>query len=373
MQKYSFLDFPTEVQLERVKDEKFQAMCKDLWPNIYNQMGKQGQKEKCKDLIQNLNKRILCDTVLKNALENKPNACCSGCEKKPEPLPFTAMDAALAGKTNSSPNIHIYLNGYEEKKIFPPKPATCEAPKFGVNPHLKMSSYNYPFYTTKYSEMKEKKCPKKFTDFLGMKIEPCMNTKDEATLNSIKETQEKLKMTQRIETTTELVDDLINKFGRLQTEMKDKAAILKTKSDLLSDREKIDKEFILRRSIENTSSCFSSCRSVSRESRRCKSPCTSPYRSKSREVKYISPSRSISPVLHCTKKLSSCSREHLPLKSCLKRTKSPAVASISYRINERRQSANASSAETLSSKDLFYVAPKVNCWNLKPVVDSKIY
>lgn len=378
LQKYSFLDLPTDVQLERVKNEKFKAMCRDLWPNIYKQMEEKEQNDKCKDLIQNLNRRILDDTVLKNLLENnKPNTCCSGCEKKTEC--FTKMDAALAD-TKNSPNINIYINGNEEKKNCSFKSAAYESPKVCVNSQLKMSSYNYPFCTTKYSEMRERQCPKKFTDFLGMKDEPCMSSKDEAILNSIKETQDKLKMSQQIEMTNELVEDLIKKFGVIQTEMKGKVAILKAKSDLQSDWEKIDKEFIARRSRKNLSPCVSPCRSLSRESMRSKSPCfmrskspCSSYRSKSREFKHISPCRSVSPVLHCTRELSSCSRDHRPLKSCLKRTKPPGVASISYRLNERRQSTCASSAKASSSKDIFHVAPKVDCWNLKSQVDSKIY
>ncbi len=380
LKKYSFLDFPTEVQLERVRDEKFQALCKDLWPNIYKQMEKTEQADKCKDLVTNLEKRILSDTAIINALENKP--CCSGCEKKPES--FAAMDAALAGKSNYTvPNINIYINGEEKRAEKKPE----EVPKSQVT----MSSYNYPFCTSSYSEMREKQTPKKFSDILGMKVEPRLNPKDEDILNSIKETQEKLKMTQRIQTTTELVDDLINKFGKLQAEMKEKTAIINAKSDLQAEREKIDKEFLMRRSLENIRSPFvSPCRSLSRESRctspykslsqeslsftRCKSPCRSPCRSRSREIICKSRRPSVSPVLSCARRPRSCSREHRPLKSCLKRTKSPGVASISYRITERRPcTMSASSADTFGSRDFFYVAPKVNCWNNKPKVDSNIY
>lgn len=378
-----------EVSLNRIKDQKFQHLCKDLWPNIYNRIEVSEKEKECKKLLGEIDKKTLCDALIKNANEKKIIESClaTPTEKLSTNTSsvYAKMDAALAsGQSNSNtttPNINIYINGTTPACASDnkgPKPA----PVFCAKPITAMSSYNYPFCTTSYKEMREKQCPQAYTDFLGMSVKPCLNETDENLITSIKETQAKLKMSQKIENTTELVDDLINKFSKLQSEMKEKASYLQLRNQVNQDMNAIERQFLERKS---RSRVVSPCRPVSRGS-----ICISPCRSKSREV-YISPCRprsrelcispcvSVSPRRRRSRSHSRSAMER-PVSIMKKsvsygRKKSPAVT---FRVTESRvdplaRASLTSSGEVYSSRDFFNVAPKVDCWNNKSRKDSNIY
>lgn len=83
-----------------------------------------------------------------------------------------------------------------------------------------MSSYDFPWTSSKHSET-----------LVKSSYNPEELTQEAKLLKSIQESQEKLKASQKMEKTTDLIDDMINKFKLLQDEMKKKSEALKLKSE----------------------------------------------------------------------------------------------------------------------------------------------
>ncbi len=385
---------PSDLEIARekeIQDLKFQALCKDLWPNIYNRL-EASEKAKAPVVINNVNdlltilekKKAFYDTVIKNDLETIQKANTYIQSQNQQTSSFSAMDAALGlAKPASAGNINIYINGESIKANtgVPVLPEPIPVPTY--KSELLMSSYNYPFCTSSYNEMKSRKYPMSssatYSDILGMKVKTCISDEDEKLLASIQETQDKLKVAQKIENTTDLVDELIDKFKNLQNQMKSKQASIKLQKEL----ECLKKEQEFKRCFTTSlTECYEDQNfdKVFRPRSRSKEihihrHHVSPHRSRSRSLKSYS-SRESS---HSR----SLSRDKIPV-SILKhhkivRTKSPGVT---FRLKEVNVapirssvsiSTSSSSPETFGSRDYFYVAPKVQCWNKQPKKDRNVY
>ncbi len=389
---------PSELEIAKEKEKqdiKFQSLCKDLWPNIYNRL-EASEKAKAPVVINNVNdlltelekKKAFYDSIIKNDLETIQRTNHYIQSQKGQTSSFSAMDAALGTAAPASTgNINIYINGESVKANAGPPALPEPQPGPTYKSELLMSSYNYPYCTTNYNEMKARKYPmssaKTYSDLLGMKIKTCLSDEDEKLLASIEETQAKLKVAQKVEKTTDLVDELIGKFKHLQNDMKSKQAAIKLQKEL--DCLKKEQEF-KRCFTEGFTECYVDEDFDKAFKPRCRSKeahqvlnhhhhHVSPCRSRSRSLKACSSRES--------SRSRSCSRDRRPA-SILKhhksvRSKSPGVTfrlkevTVSPCRNSTRMSTSSSSQETFGSRDYFYVAPKVQCWNAPIKKDKNVY
>lgn len=372
---------PSEWQIDQEKklnDEKFQALCKDLWPNIYNKI-EATEQPKCvnaNELLSELEKKkAFYDSIIKQDLKDIQTLTVIQKQQPAVPESFTRMDQLLKGSP-TSPSINVYINDTRANPVTvtpqaaPPPPPT-PAPAIS---EIIMSSYNYPFCTSKYSEMRNKKYPYEncYSSLLGMSVvdKSLISSDDEKLLKSIEETQEKLKIAQKVEASTELVDELIAKFKHLQTQMKKKKTEidLKIELDSLKQARDFSRCFTSLTDDEEFNKVFTSTVHHNRPCRSDLSPCrsrSSSRRSRCRDREMRSCSRSCSrePPVSIMKKRVKCVR-----------SKSPGVT---FRLKETtvspcRSSVTASS-ETYGSRDYFYVAPKVDCWNRPIKKDRNVY
>lgn len=295
---------PTKEWVEKQKDEKFQSLFKDLWPNVYSRINDSEAKSKpasANQLLAELErKRIECENRVKFDLSHvhqyshhyshcNCNSACNCLKVCQVPTPPPAKPAE------------------------PPKKETKEETKKPY-PNL-VSSYDFPWPLYK------------FTDTLvKSSYNPAELEVEKRLLKNIQDSQEKLKEAQKLNKTTELVDDMIVKFKLLQDEMKKKSEALRLKSEL----EELRKE--VRRSTERSRS-----KSLSR-------------RHKSRSVSATSSSSSDKSI----------SRERHVCKSATYSILKPAKPVGSCSHSKVRHSHD--SYLTAATKAI-YVKPKVKCWN----------
>ena len=169
----------------------------------------------------------------------------------------------------------------------PQKPAEPkEEKKLDFNKNL-VSSYDFPWPLYK------------FTDTL---VKSSYNPKEleaeKRLLKNIEESQEKLREAQKLNKTTDLIDDMIGKFKLLQDEMKKKSEEIRLKSELIDLKKEIHRSSERSKSItsrrhksrsSSVSSLSSSDRSMSRDRHICKSATYSILK----PVKHVSCSHSI--------------------------------------------------------------------------------
>ena len=220
---------PTQESIEKQRDEKFKSLFKELWPNVYDRIDKSEKSDKSKDesakFLTELEKnRAMVDLMVKEDLEKYKFLLAAG--KNLNTNHMTHCHCANCLSPNSKDSINIRIDGLNTGKpnfsILPPKPEPekkPEPPKPNY-PNL-LSSYDFPYYTAKHKDqlVKSSYNPSDLTN--GVKL-----------LQSIKESQEKLKMTQKVEKTTDLVDDIINKVKVLQDDMKKQSTMIKVEKEI---------------------------------------------------------------------------------------------------------------------------------------------
>ena len=350
---------PTQEAIEKEKDKRFQDLCKELWPNIYSKIKEpQVKAVNLNELLEELEKKkMICDNIIKNDLERfkaHNNATFSDFPLKPTETVNIYIDRY--GSISQPNSIHMTNSK--------PYEMTTNIEPTKLNPN-NISSYNFPFYASKYSDIQNKSYPYtnlSINEKLGIKTEkPSLSDENEQLLKTIKESQEKLKMNKKIEKTTEIVDELIGQFKQLQDEMKRKSLAIQLKSEL--DDLKKQRDFNRRYSINHydDASLVKSNRSRSRERNEYAS-----YRT-----------RSNSPVER------SCSKHSRP--SILKETVHVPICShkkyptVSFQLTKRDKSKSPGrrscerSSESYGVRDWSYVEPRVKCWNCNCTKDQKVY
>ena len=244
---------PSKEWVEKQKDEKFQSLFKELWPNVYSRISESEAKPKpanANELLAELEKkRIECENRVKFDLSHiyhGHQTCCNSthscnclkvCQVAP---PAPPKPAEPPKKEEKKPDLNILVSSYD----FP-------WPMYKFTDTLVKSSYN----------PKELEAEKRL-------------------LKNIEESQEKLKEAQKLNKTTDLIDDMIGKFKLLQDEMKKKSEGIRLKAELIDLKKEIHRASERSKSTtprrhksrsSSISSLSSSDRSLSREKHICKS------------------------------------------------------------------------------------------------------
>lgn len=315
---------PTKKNVEITDDEKFQNLCKELWPNIYNNLNDKNQNKNFNELLNELDKKkIFYDSIIKGDIKT-----CTHVSS------FSKMDAALGihNSSNYQPNGNINIQIYGLPK---------DGASISVNqnyevaekPQTKMtiSSYNNHDYSTKSHEINKKSFSNFYCDRLESKDidRPIITRYDFETLDT--------------------VDKIVDKSKQLQLEMN------KTVNELQSKMDELKLKKVLN---ENNDNIFH-------------------YRSRSR-------SRSI--FDQCCCHLSSIEQsknsDRKEKKSALKtnnsnsmlRSKSP---SVTFRLAQNEispfKSTEPYSSVSYGIRDWSYIEPKVKSWNCNCKKDKNIY
>ncbi len=305
---------PSKEWVEKQKDEKFQNLFKELWPNVYSRIQESEEKPKisANEFIKELEKnRAYYEQKVKDDLKYTlpksytiNNSCCNNLHSC-NCLKVCQVSSLRSEKSESPKKEQPKI----EKKNYPNT----------------VSSYDFPWHTSKYSETLVK------SSYNPNELE--LETK---LLKNIQESQDKLKEAQKLEKTTDLVDDMINKFKLLQDEMKKKSQALKLKSELEDLKKDIFESKARSRSAsknrkhKNSSSDTNSDRSLSRE------------RNYSKTI--IRPSTSNYSIL---------------------KTHSPILCSHSPVVSNHGHYAHLNSRKSFDStlKCHKHVKPRVKCWN----------
>jgi hypothetical protein len=324
----------TKYFLEREKDKKFAALFKELWPNLYNRAGliEPANAISAAELLAVLEKnRSLYNLMLQQDLLNCKNLITTSTPSNlvtatPGPTTFTP--------TKYGENINISINTSQPKIEITSgwnrtAPVDTSSYLMSRNPN-QISSYNFA---------------SSYSDTYAKQIEDLssLNIRENQLIKSIQESQEKLKMTEKLERTNMIVDDIINKVNELQSEIKRKASALQIQNEI--DKLNKQRESRLRRLsdsiyFENESS------GVYRRSRSKEKDC---------RLRFACSSRS----------REKCHRPEEELVSILKPTYSSRLPHRSSSSHSRRSRSRPRST---------YVESKVDCWNSSYAKhDSNIY
>ncbi|CAF1064732.1 unnamed protein product [Brachionus calyciflorus] len=209
---------PSKEWIDQEKDKQFQNLFKTLWPNIYSSINPPAPKP-INELIAELEqKRVISELIAKQDLERHKaslnhDSLSSNYSNVYASKYNDTLNICINGLSTSSPKIEIKTN----QPIAPPQePRKSESsyPNLG-------SSYDFTYKTSKYLDK-----------IVNSPYNPEDLTKETELLKSIQESQEKLKFSQKLEKTNDLVDDIIDKVKVLQNEMKKKSASFKLMNDL---------------------------------------------------------------------------------------------------------------------------------------------
>jgi hypothetical protein len=337
----------TRYFLDREKDRKFEALFKELWPNLYNRAGlfEPAKTVSAAELFAVLEKnRSLYNLMLQQDLLNCKNLVATS-TSTPSSL-ITATTGATIAPAKCGENINICINTAQPKveitsgwtslnPVTITKPVETSSYLISRNPNH-ISSYNS---TTSYSG----NLLKQIDDLNSF------NTRENELIKSIQESQEKLKMTEKLERTNLIVDDIMNKVKELQGEIKRKSTSLLIKNEI----EKLDKERENRLRRSSTSIYFEN------------EPCTVCHKSRSKEkqCRLSFECRSSSREKHHSPHVANHNHKHIV--SILKPTYSSRLPHRSSSSHRRRSSSRSRST---------YVESKVDCWNPSYAKhDSNIY
>lgn len=300
---------PSKEWIEKQKDEKFQNLFKQLWPNVYSRINtpEPPHKPASQILAEIELQRMLHDQKLKQdfkytlaAIDTVPTTanhhCCSSNVHSCNCLKVCQV---TSGHTPHLSTLYAKKEPVVEKKTYPNV----------------MSSYDFPWQPFKYSET-----------LVKSSYNPASLQNETNLLKEIQESQEKLKANQKLEKTTDLVDDMISKFKLLQDDMKKKSEALRLKSELSDLKQEIHR------------------RSRSRSKSRSRLSSDSDMSSRERTLSHIRPSTSTYSIL----------KKHTPICS----NHSPSVS-----FSSAHKSSNRKSFDSDMLRGSRHVNPKVKCWN----------
>jgi hypothetical protein len=335
---------PSDEWLEKEKEKKFQNLFKELWPNLYARLNEQNPTAAA--LLQELERsKMMYDSLIRNEINKSKQTLFSSASIpiNTDPSIFTQYPPNTTNTTNTTSSIdslNISIQGLNtinprvdiSKHLWPSnliKPnlhysTYVDSNATNASPIIKypnqVSSYDFPYSTNKYQESLIK------TTYNDDSL-----IKENELLKSIQDAQEKLKLTQKLEKTTDLVDNIIDKVKLLQTEMKRKSAALEIKNNI----EKLKQE---RRNLDNHKFLHSSL------SFNCNDNDDSLFQRR--------------PRLRSKSRDRSSSRERYYLRSGL-------TPSINTKSNRFMRS-------NFPSKS-YYIQPKVDCWNMNCKHDKNVY
>ncbi|RNA23014.1 hypothetical protein BpHYR1_014664 [Brachionus plicatilis] len=324
---------PNKDWIEKEKEKQFQNLFRQFWPNVYSTINPPEPKS-VPTLISELEKkRAICELIAKQDLERHKaslahNELLTNYSNVYTSKMNDTLNICINGLSSGSPKIEINSNkpAFEAAKSEPEK-------KY---PNL-ASSYDFNFKSTKYLDT-----------IVNSPYNPNDLTKETELLKSIQESQEKLKLTQKLEKTTDLVDDIIEKVKVLQLEMKKKSASYK----LMNDIEQLKKEH------EENERKNELMALLDKELERKKYCHLNHHHHHQTNKNYLD---------------SDSSSENE------KRSKSPALSdhrprmSVTFSKHNREPSRSRRKSPQRLRKSNSYIGPKVDCWNCNCSHDRNVY
>lgn len=224
-------------QSEKEKDEKFQKIFKELWPNTYSMINEPLSNSTAKkNSILDLNSENPCFVKCKKCGHYSWYSCVKCVEepvhKEPE---LKLQDYFSKYLSNTSPTLNTFttqnsdrLNAIlkrENDYLNALKSRTADKYPNAV------SAYDTPFLAGKYSER-----------LVGSLYNDDSLTNEIKLLQEIKDNNEKLRTQNKIEKTNDLVDDIIKKVEVIHNEIKKKQAEIRVKENLEVLKEKVRRE-----------------------------------------------------------------------------------------------------------------------------------
>lgn len=328
---------PSKDWIEKEKDKHFQNLFRQLWPNTYNIINPPEPKSVTEIISELEKKRAISELIAKQDLERHKaslayNAFSSNYANVYTSKTNDSLNICINGLSSGLPKIEINSNTHSLANEIP-KPS--DENKY---PNL-ASSYDFNFKTTKYLDT-----------IVNSPYNPDDLKKETELLKSIQESQEKLKLAQKLENTTDLVDDIIDKVKVLQFEMKKKSASFK----LMNEIEKLKKEHeendrknelmnLLQKEVEQRKYCHLN------------------HHNHHKTSKNFLDSDSDSSSENEKRSKSTVPRFHKPRMS----------VRFSNQINESTKRRKKSSERVRRSNS--YIGPKVDCWNCNCSHDSNVY
>ncbi len=323
---------PSEAWLENEKDKRFQSLFESLWPNLYRNFEEkkaaedaeaQKQKYVCSLLIDQEVKKY--EELLKSKLAYSQTAPAAITSSYP-------LDACFSTtKVSATPSFTTTITTTSCKCV-PTTPT--ETIKYPNN----LSSYDFPYNTRKYVD-----------DIVKSSYNSEFLSKETELLKSVVESQDKLKFRQKLEKTTDIVDDIITKVGALQTEMRKKSSELKLKEEIIKRNKEYD-EMQKLLELKKSLTSYDFGKTTNDHVFHHHYHDFHKHRSKSREI-----------IVH------DCNRSR-PTSKSSSRERHRSSSSASHRHRSRSKSKSRMLRQSIN-----LVEPKVKCWNYNCRHDENIY
>ncbi len=332
---------PSEAWIENEKDKRFQSLFESLWPNLY----KNSEEKKAAEAAEAQKQKYVCSLLIDQEVKKYEELLKSRlAHSQTAPAAVTSsypLDACfLTTKVSTTPILTTTITT-TTSKCTGCTPTPTETTKYPNH----LSSYDFPYNTRKYVD-----------DIVKSSYNSECLSKETELLKSIRESQDRLKLTQKLEKTTDIVDDIITKVGALQTEMKKKSSELKLKEEIIKRNKEYDE---MQKLIELKKSLTSyDLRKTNNDHVFHHHHCHDhhkQHRSKSREI-----------IVH------DCSRSRPTSRS---RTRSPSFERhrSSSSASHRHHRSRSKSKSGMLRQNIKLVEPKVKCWNYNCKHDENIY
>jgi hypothetical protein len=316
-----------------------------MWPNIYSRINPPTQTDMILSEIEK--RKIINDLILQQDLErykafHSTLAPASATDSKNINITIGGLDSSVTPKIeiSSTPyNSTATISTKTNDILLNPTPAP-------LNPDL-VSSYDLP-NISKYTEYLA-------THTYNMNNPPELRH-DLNLLKELKEAQEKLRYAQKLEKTTDLVDDIIKKAEHLQSEMKKKSELLKLQKSI-DEFNKEKNDILLRKSYTDLYERLSRER-VASSSLDLSSDLNKYYINHYHHVHTLRPKSPVSILKY--------SSSGVPERVRL-------LDRRSSRSNSRRASVSFVCKCRTPNNPCDDVGPRVDSWNCNCKIDSKIY
>ena len=332
---------PSEAWIENEKDKRFQSLFESLWPNLYKNL----EEKKAAEAAEAHKQKYVCSLLIDQEVKKyeellKSKLALSQTAPSAVTSSYPLSTCFSSTKLSATPTFTTTITTTTCKCAgCTPTPSHSE-PSTTIKYPNHLSSYDFPYNTRKYVD-----------DIVKSSYNSECLSRETELLKSIRESQDKLKLTQKLEKTTDIVDDIITKVGALQTEMKKKSSEIKLKEEIIKRNKEYDemqKLLELKRSLTSYDFGKTSNEHVFHH-HHCHDN-HKQHRSKSREIIVHDCSRS-----RPTSRSSSCERHR-------------SSSSTGHRHRSRSKSKSR-----MLRQSIRLVEPKVKCWNYNCKHDENIY